>query len=75
MRTAPLHERLTQAEAAEIGRRFVDYMGRCDARRLAEKDLRVWLVSLYDDAREWGGEQVKQRSASLGGSSEIRRAA
>lgn len=62
----PLHERLTQNELTEIGRRFVREMRRCDQDEISIAVLTPKLVELYDDAREWGGEKVKQRRASIG---------
>ena len=75
----PLHEKLTDTEAAAIGRRFVEQMRKAERMAIDNAELIVTLVSLFDDAREWAGETVKQRRASLGGAHQrnqvLRRAA
>lgn len=51
-----LQDRLSQDEAAEIGRRFVALMRQMDNYTLTPEAGKRRLVELYDDAREWAGE-------------------
>lgn len=67
MSVKPLHERLTDAEAASLGRRFVREMRRCDLDQCSTQHLMHRLIEAFDDARQWAGEPVKQRRASIGG--------
>lgn len=73
--TLPLEDRLSSTEAEYIGRQFVALMRKADNYRITEKDLRLKLVEVFDDAREWGGEHVLKSPVGWAARQPMRKAA